>query len=59
MENNLRILVTGSDGFIGSHLVEKSLTEGHRVRAFVLYNSFSDIGWLKKINHLNAVSPKK
>ncbi|MDA9204513.1 NAD-dependent 4,6-dehydratase LegB [Gammaproteobacteria bacterium] len=40
------ILVTGADGFIGSHLVEKLIRDGHNVRAFVLYNSFSSWGWL-------------
>jgi len=41
-----KILVTGADGFIGSHLVEHLVAEGHDVRAFVLYNSFNSWGWL-------------
>jgi NAD dependent epimerase/dehydratase len=41
-----KILVTGADGFIGSHLVEHLASEGHDVRAFVLYNSFGSRGWL-------------
>jgi len=42
----VNILVTGSDGFIGSHLVETLIKGSHRVRAFVLYNSFNTWGWL-------------
>jgi dTDP-glucose 4,6-dehydratase len=41
-----KILVTGADGFIGSHLVEELVRRGHDVRAFVLYNSFNSWGWL-------------
>ena len=41
-----RLLVTGADGFIGSHLTEALVRAGYDVRAFVLYNSFSSWGWL-------------
>lgn len=41
-----RILVTGSDGFIGSHLVEELVRRGYQVRALTLYNSFNTWGWL-------------
>ncbi len=40
------VAVTGADGFIGSHLVERLVSRGHRVRAMVLYNSFDTWGWL-------------
>lgn len=43
---NREILVTGADGFIGSHLVERLVTLGARVRAFCLYNSNGSLGWL-------------
>ncbi len=43
---NQKILVTGADGFIGSHLLEKLLDKGCQVRAFVFYNSFNSWGWL-------------
>lgn len=42
----MKVLVTGSDGFIGSHLTELLLDEGYDVRAFVIYNSFGSWGWL-------------
>lgn len=41
-----KILVTGADGFIGSHLTEELVRLGHEVRAFVYYNSFNSWGWL-------------
>lgn len=41
-----KVLVTGADGFIGSHLTEALVRAGHDVRAFVLYNSFNSWGWL-------------
>jgi NAD dependent epimerase/dehydratase len=44
--NNKKILVTGADGFIGSHLTEELVRRGCNVRAFVLYNSFNSWGWL-------------
>lgn len=46
---NKRILVTGADGFIGSHLTETLLDMGCQVRALSLYNSFNDWGWLEQI----------
>src|SRR5437870_4900178 len=42
----MKILVTGADGFIGSHLTEALVRAGHEVRAFVFYNSFNSWGWL-------------
>jgi len=44
--NNKRVLVTGAEGFIGSHLVERLLEENCRIRVFVYYNSFNSWGWL-------------
>lgn len=44
-----KVLVTGADGFIGSHLTEQLLNEGHEVKAFVYYNSFNNWGWLDSL----------
>jgi dTDP-glucose 4,6-dehydratase len=46
MTGRKKILVTGADGFIGSHLTEFLVRAGYDVRAFVIYNSFSSFGWL-------------
>lgn len=42
----MKVLVTGSDGFIGSHLVEELVKRGYQVKTFVYYNSFNTWGWL-------------
>ncbi|NQX84821.1 MAG: SDR family NAD(P)-dependent oxidoreductase [Flavobacteriaceae bacterium] len=46
MTENKKILVTGADGFIGSHLVEELVLKGYTVKAFCYYNSFNSWGWL-------------
>lgn len=45
----MKILVTGADGFIGSHLVEMLVEKGHEVKALSQYNSFNNWGWLEDI----------
>lgn len=47
------ILVTGADGFIGSHLTEMLLCEGYKVKALSQYNSFNNWGWLEDFKHAN------
>jgi NAD dependent epimerase/dehydratase len=47
------ILITGADGFIGSHLTEALLETGHKVKALSCYNSFNNWGWLENIQHPN------
>lgn len=48
-----KILVTGADGFIGSHLTDLLLSEGYHVRALSQYNSFNNWGWLEGNKHKN------
>ena len=45
-----KVLVTGADGFIGSHLTEELVKQGYEVKAFVFYNSFNTWGWLDSID---------
>lgn len=56
-----KVLLTGADGFIGSHLAEKLVNEGYDVKALVQYNSFGTWGWLdsldeQTINHIEIIS---
>lgn len=46
LDKSATVLVTGADGFIGSHLTETLVRRGFKVRAFVNYNSFNSWGWL-------------
>ena len=47
--NGKKVLITGADGFIGSHLLERLLEEGSIVRAFCFYNSFNSLGWIDSL----------
>ena len=47
----MNVLVTGADGFIGSHLTELLLREGHNVKALSQYNSFNFWGWIDDLQH--------
>ena len=51
----MKILVTGSSGFIGSHLSEYLIKRGHQVVAFDRYNSNNHYGWLEKSNYKNKI----
>ena len=46
----MNILVTGADGFIGSHLTEMLVAQGYDVKALSQYNSFNNWGWLEDIS---------
>jgi NAD dependent epimerase/dehydratase len=50
-----KVLVTGADGFIGSHLVELLVEKGYSVRALALYNSFNNWGWLEDSKYLSQI----
>ena len=50
IKKNLRALVTGADGFIGSHLTEMLVSKGYHVKALSQYNSFNNWGWLEDVN---------
>ena len=54
MNNFKNVLVTGADGFIGSHLVELLVSKGIKVRALSQYNSFNNWGWLEDVKCLNG-----
>jgi len=45
-----KVLITGADGFIGSHLTEMLVGKGYKVKALSLYNSFNNWGWLESVN---------
>ena len=53
IDKNKPVLVTGADGFIGSHLTETLLADGYKVRALAQYNSFNFWGWLDNVHHSN------
>lgn len=52
---NKRVLITGADGFIGSHLVEALLSQGANIRALSQYNSFNHWGWLDTIPEVDKI----
>ena len=52
---NKKVLITGADGFIGSHLCELIMAQGATVRALAQYNSFNSWGWLEDIKDLESI----
>jgi len=52
---NKKALVTGADGFIGSHLTELLVQKGYQVKSLVQYNSFNNWGWLENICSLDQI----
>jgi len=55
MKNLIKVLVTGADGFIGSHLCEMLVAKGYQVKALSQYNSFNNWGWLEDVNCLSEI----
>ncbi|MBT4731113.1 SDR family NAD(P)-dependent oxidoreductase [Candidatus Woesearchaeota archaeon] len=51
----MKILITGADGFIGSHLTEMLVAQGHEIIALSQYNSFNNWGWLEDVNCKNKI----
>ena len=45
-----KLFITGSEGFVGSHLVELLVKKNYNIKALVQYNSFNHLGWLKKVD---------
>mgnify|MGYP006119929605 CR=1 FL=1 len=54
-ENKYSILITGADGFIGSHLTEILVRKGYIVKALTQYNSFNNWGWIEDVNCKNNI----
>ena len=54
-EKSKKIFVTGSEGFIGSHLVEQLVQKGFKVKALVQYNSNSNFGWLDSSKYIDDI----
>ena len=57
----MKIFITGSEGFIGSHLTEKLVRNNHELTCLVQYNSFNSWGWLEKVdkkvkNNINVIT---
>src|SRR3989339_405542 len=50
---NIKVLVTGAGGFIGSHLVERLIDEGAKVTVFIHYNSRNDFGMIENLSSIN------
>ena len=54
-QSKKNVLVTGADGFIGSHLVEQLVKDNYNVKALVYYNSFNNWGWLEQTGLMNEI----
>ena len=54
-DSSKKVLITGADGFIGSHLTELLVTEGYDIKALSQYNSYNTWGWLEDVNCLSKI----